>query len=423
MSNDNRPEIDFNDFNPFSPDFIREPHAVWQRLLAEYPIAFHKDLQMWIVNSHELCGAMLKSNDFTPDYRVWEFAPPPKPEAEKIDFERMTDHSLFVVGRKEHLRLRKLTMPAFSRPVMSRIDSKIKDLIVSRFDEIGEPDTFDVYSEIAERLPARSIARMVGVPPDKEKMFIKFSNCIVHASRINLSPEERDKAMHDAQEGIDYFKAEVADRRGRGDPGDDFIGNLISAEEDDDSLSDWDIISIISALITAGSDTAIDLHTYLIKGLLENPDQYQLLKDDPDLMENAIIELLRYGSMGKFPFFRFAVDNTEFGGQHFGKGQASLVNLSAAWHDPAKWDQPQKLDITRNLEGNLVFGAGAHFCIGTYLVRVQARLMLNEFMRRFPNPELLDGNGNLNYNYDHHNARRINRLEVRTNLEAKEKAA
>lgn len=418
-----RVEIDGRVFNPFAPDFIRDPEPVWQRLLRDYPVAWHKDLQMWIVSTHERCSEMLKNNVFTPNYRVWEHAPPPKAEDDKNDFDRMTDHSLFMVSPQAHLRLRKLTMPAFSRPVMARIDARIRDLVSACFDAIGQPEEFDVYAQIAESLPARAIARMVGVPTEDEKLFHAFSRNIVLASRINLSPREREQAMNDSLEGFAYFKARIAERRAAPHPGEDFLGNLIAAKEGDDALSDWDIISLITALITAGSDTAIDLHTYLIKGLLENPEQYQLLKDHPELMENAIIELLRYGSMGKFPFFRFASEDAVFGGQQIRKGQSVLVNLSAAWHDPAKWAEPARLDIRRKLDGNIVFGAGAHFCIGTYLVRVQARLMLTEFMQRFPDAVLANGNGDLEYDYKHHNARRIVRLNVRTRLEARRKAA
>jgi len=140
-------------------------------------------------------------------------------------------------------------------------------------------------------------------------------------------------------------------------------------------------------------------------------------------MENAIIELLRYGAFGKTPQFRFVSEDLEWRGQQFKKGQSVLLNLTAAWMDDSKWENPRKLDIQRRLDGNLVFGAGAHFCIGTYLVRVQGGLMIQELMKRFPNAELVNGNGDVEYDYNHHNARRINRLLVKTNVEAARKAA
>ncbi len=418
-----RVEIDGNIFNPYSPDFIRSPWQTWERMVHEFPVAWHKDLQMWVVSSHEACLEMLKNNVFTPNFRAWEHAPPAKPEAEKSDFEKSLDHGLFSASTDRHLQLRRLTMPAFSKPVMAKIDRKIRDLVVQCFDEIGTPEQLDVFSMIAEKLPVRSMARMVGVPTDKEEFFHEFAVNTVKATRINLSAKERADSLQKTQVGFEYFKDLIRQRRAASHPGDDFVGSLISARENDEQLDDYDILSVIQAVIVAGSDTATDLHTYVIQGLLSNPDQYKLLRSRPELMENAIIELLRVGAFGKMPQFRFASEDAVFRGQSIRKGQSILLNLTAAWVDPQKWENPRKLDITRRLDGNIVFGAGAHFCIGTYLVRVQGGLMISEFMKRFPNAELVNGNGDVEYDYKHHNARRINRLLVKTNLAAQREAA
>ncbi|HUR41032.1 MAG TPA: cytochrome P450, partial [Verrucomicrobiae bacterium] len=369
-----RVEIDSKVFNPYSKDFIRNPDPVWQTLVRDYPVAWHKDLQMWLISSHAACEQMLKDNRFSPNFRHWEHAPPSKPEAEKNDFEKSFDKGFFAVSPEAHLRLRKLTMPAFSRPVMGKIDEKIRDLVTQCFEDIGAPDEFDVYEALASKIPVRAIARMVGVPMDQEQVFHEFAVNIIKATRINLNPKEREVAMQATLPGFAYFRQLIAERRARaGGPGDDFLGNLVSASEGASKLDDYEILSVIFALITAGSDTATDLHTFLIHGLLHNPDQWALLKEKPELMENAIIELLRYGSFGKMPFFRFATETLEFHGQTIEKGKGIGINIQAAWHDPAKWDKPNTLDLNRRLDGNLVFGAGAHFCIGTYLVRVQGR--------------------------------------------------
>lgn len=423
MSTATRIEINGQVFNPYSKEFIRNPDPVWQTLIRDYPIAWHKDLQMWLVSSHALCDQLLKDNRFTPNFRAWELAPPPKAEADKNDFDLAFEKGFFAVSPQEHLRLRKLTLPAFSRGVMGKIDAKIRDLVTECFDAIGEAGEFDVYSTLANKIPVRSIARMVGVPTDREEYFHEFAVNVIKSTRINLSVKEREASMQATLPGFAFFREEIAKRRALPHPGDDFLGSLVGARDNGSQLDDYEILSVVFALITAGSDTATDLHTFLLHGLLSNPDQYALLKQRPELMENAIIELLRYGSFGKMPFFRFATEDTEFAGQMIRKGQALGVNIQAAWHDPAKWENPTRLDLTRRLDGNLVFGAGSHFCIGTYLVRVQGSLMLQEFMRRYPDATLADGDGRIDYEYTHHNARRINRLIVATNRAARKLAA
>ncbi|MDB5972728.1 MAG: cytochrome [Hydrocarboniphaga sp.] len=411
-----RLEIDGRLFNPYSKDFIRSPWDAWDRLVRDYPVCWHKDLQMWVCSSHDACSEMLKDTRFSTNYKNWEHAPAPKPEADKNHFEKAIDAGLFAVEVREHLRLRKLTMPAFSKPVMMKIDAKIRDLIVTCFDEIGSPATFDAFEMIAEKLPVRSIARMVGVPTDMENFFHDFAVNVVTATRINLPLKRREQAIQDTLPGFQYFLDLIRQRRAAPHPGDDFVGSLISASDNGDRLDDYSIVSVIQAVIVAGSDTATDLHTYALQGLLKNPQQFALLKQQPELMENAIIELLRYGAFGKTPQFRFAAQDAEFWGQPIKKGQSILLNLTAAWVDPQKWPNPRQLDITRKMDGNIVFGAGAHFCIGTYLVRVQGGLMIQEFARRFPNAELLNGDGEVDYDYQHHNARRINKLMIKTHL-------
>ncbi|MDP9140047.1 MAG: cytochrome P450 [Pseudomonadota bacterium] len=418
-----RVEINAQVFNPYSKDFIRNPDPVWQILMRDYPIAWHKDLQMWIVSTHALCDQILKDTRFTPNFGAWELAPPPKPEDQKNDFDFSFEKGFFAVSTQDHLRLRRLTLPAFSRPVMSKIDAKIRDLVVGCFDAIGDAEEFDAYDALASKIPVRSIARMIGVPTNTEDFFHDFAVNIIKSTRINLSAKEREASTQGTLPGFKYFREEIARRRALPTPGDDFFGQLVGASDNGSSLDDHEILSVVFALVTAGSDTATDLHTFVLQQLLSNPDQYKLLQEKPELIENAIIECLRCASFGKIPFFRFATEDIEFGGQLIKKGQAVGVNIQAAWHDPVKWENPTKLDITRRLDGNIVFGAGAHFCIGTYLVRVQGSLMLKEFMRRYPNASLADGDGRIDYEWTHHNARRINRLIIRTGVQAAQKAA
>ena len=418
-----RIEIDGRIYNPYSKDFIRKPHDTWQMLIRDYPIAWHKDLQMWLVNSHELNDRMLKDNRFSPNFREWKLAPPLKAEADKNHFDRALEKGFFATTQKDHLRLRKLTMPAFSKPVMGRIDAKIRDLVTECFDAIGDTAEFDVYSAIASKLPVRAIARMIGVSEKMEEFFHEFAVNVIKGTRINLPIKERNASIEATLPGFQFFLDQITARRAQATPGDDFLGSLVGAVVDGERLDDYEILSVVFALITAGSDTATDLHTFALNGLLRNPDQLELLRQKPELMENAIIELLRYGSFGKMPFFRFATEDCEFAGQQIGKGEAIGVNISAAWNDPKKYPDWDKLDLQRKLDGNLVFGAGAHFCIGTDLVRVQGSLMISEFIKRYPHASLADGDGRIDYEYTHHNARRINRLVVNTGRAALRQAA
>jgi len=298
--------------------------------------------------------------------------------------------------------------------VLDKIEGRIRDLIVGAFDAIGEPEYFDVFTSLSEHLPGRAIGRMVGVPPEHEELFHNgLATKLTVVTRVNRPLEERIEAKKQCQTGFDLLKKLLAERRALPDPGDDFFGTLIKINDNGDTLSDWEIISLITALIVAGSDTAIDLYSYMVKGLLENPDQWQLLRERPELFEQGLHELLRMSGFGIFGIFRYALEDTVWAGQKIEKGEALLVNMSTAWHDPRKYPNPHRMDVTRPLDGNIIFGNGAHFCIGTFLVRAQAKIAFEELTRRFPNAELT---GEMDYDYSNALSRRINKLIVKTNL-------
>lgn len=411
-----RAEIDFSIFNPYDLDFIKDPYPTWNRLMDDYPVAFHKDLQGWVITPHKESFEALRTPKFSLSYHDYKYAPNGKPQSEWNDFDRAMEYSLGVVKPGEHLRLRKLTQPAFSRQVMDKIEDKIKDLIVQCFDAIGNPKEFNLATDVAMKIPIPSIARMIGVPKEADDLFqhgLGFN--LLRATNPLYSEAERQEFVRGTLPGFKYLAEMVAAIRKDPSKGNGFMASLVqTVDEDGDHLSDWDILALLSALVAAGADTVIDLHTVAIDALLQHPDQRQKLRDHPELMENALLEMLRWGGQGKLgPAPRFALNDMEFFGQPIGKGEPIIVCMSAAWNDPRKWPEPRKFDITRNQEGNIIFGAGAHFCIGLNLVKAQGKLMLEEFEKRFPNAELV---GEPEYDMTHFNARRMTKLIVRTNV-------
>jgi cytochrome P450 len=409
-----RVEIDFSIYNPYDLGWVRDPFATLDCLLNEYPVAYHTDINAWMVSPHDLALEVLRSPRFSTRFTDWNQAPPTKPEEEWNLFDKVQSLSLGTVPAVDHLRLRRLTGPAFSRRVMDRIEANIADAIVGVFDEIENPKGFNIASEIAQKIPVRTIARMVGVPPEASELFEhSLAWNLVRASNPVYPQAEREQYSRDAIPGYQYLLDTIAERRAADDPGQDFIGTLISTVEDGEHLSDWEIVSLISALVVAGADTAVDLHTYAIYALLRHPDQRLLLRQQPQLMDGAIHEILRWAANGKFGAIpRFPLEDVELGGQTLERGSFVMPMLGPAWNDSAKWPEPRRFDITRNHAGNIVFGAGPHLCIGLNLVKVQGKLMIQEFDRRFGDSAELTGE--IDYDPLHFNSRRMTTLMVRT---------
>ncbi|HEY3736732.1 MAG TPA: cytochrome P450 [Jatrophihabitans sp.] len=409
-----RVEIDFDVYNPFDEKVVRDPFDQFNTLLNEYPIAFHRGINAWLIAPHALVQEALKSPKFSARFTDWKDFPAPKPESQWNLYDRVQANSLLNLAPGEHQRVRRLTAPAFSRRVMDHIEERIKDTIVDIFDEIDDPAEFNAATQIAQKVPIRSIARMVGVPPEAEEIFEHGLGWnMVRASNPMYSEAEREQFINDALPGMQYLLDSVAEHRARRSLEDDFIGTLIKTSENGESLNDLEIVSLISALVTAGADTAVDLHTLAIHALLSHPDQRQILRDRPELMEDAIIEVIRYAGHGKFGGIpRFPYEDMDFHGQVMEKGTFVMPLFSTAWLDPAKWPEPRKFDITRDHAGNTIFGAGPHLCIGLNLVKVQGKLMIEEFERRFGDSAGLVGE--IEYDPMHFNARRMTTLMVKT---------
>lgn len=409
-----RVEIDLSVYNPFSIDFVNDPFPTFDRMLKEFPVAYHRDIKAWMVSPHDLAQTVLRDPRFSTRFEDWNDAPPKPPEAQWTLYERVQSITLTNVSPAAHQRLRRLTAPAFSRRVMDQIEEKIKDSVAAVFDEIDNPEEFNAVTQIADKVPIRAIARMVGVPPQSEELFEHgLGYNLVRASNPVYSAEDRQRHRDAALPGLEYLSDLIAGRRAAADPGDDFIGTLITTTVDGGHLSDLEILSVIIALVTAGADTAVDLHTMAVKALLDHPEQRQLLRERPELMEPATLEILRWAGIGKFGAIpRFPLEDTELGGQTLEKGSFVMPLLAPAWLDPAKWPDPRRFDITRNHAGNIIFGAGPHLCIGLNLVKVQAKLMIEEFERRFGDRARIVENPE--YNPTHFNARRLTQLTIAT---------
>ena len=398
-------------FDPSSKEFIHDPTPTLEKLSLEFPIARFEAWQAWLVTGHQNIISCLLDRRLSTDFNLWEFAPQKKPFDEMDAFEKLMNNNLFFLDRKNHLRLRKLALPAFSPRIMEKMKERFEVLVKERFDEIGTPESFNFGAEIAEIVPTQAIASLVGIPRDKFPIFDSLAYGVVRGINPMLTPDERKEAIKGVPEGLDLLN-ELIDER-RANPGDDFLSTLILAEDEGSKLSNLEMCALVGAVLGAGSDTAVDLHSYLIKNLLQHPKQYNALMADETLVQGAISETLRYESSGKTGLARYASEDLEIQGHQIKKGQMVQLITSTAGMDPLIYHDPRTFDIKRDHDKSISFGQGPHYCIGVTLVRSQTEVMLKELFKRFPNLSLGD---DVVYDYDHHNARRMDVMTVKTNI-------
>jgi cytochrome P450 len=200
-------------FNPSSKDFIHDPIPTLQKLSSEYPISRFDQWQAWLVTGHENILKCLLDPRLSTDFNLWEYAPEKKAIEDMDPFEKLMNNNLFFLDRKNHLRLRKLALPAFSPRIMEQMKERFTILVKERFDEIGTPDSFNFAAEVAEIVPTQAIASLVGIPRDKFPIFDSLAYGVVRGINPMLTPEERKDAIKGVPEGLNLLNELIDERR------------------------------------------------------------------------------------------------------------------------------------------------------------------------------------------------------------------
>ena len=243
-----------------------------------------------------------------------------------------------------------------------------------------------MVESFAYPLPVIVIAEMLGVPAEDRDRFKLWSNDIALTVEPTVNDEQTERIKSSSEELIEYFDSIIELRRT--DPQDDLITALIAAEEEGDRLSHEELIAMLLLLLVAGNETTRNLIGNGMLALLKNPDQLQRLRDDPDLMDNAVNELLRYDSPVQLDG-RMAIEDMEIRGKRIRPGQRVICLLGAANRDPSVFTDPDTLDIARQEKSHMSFGRGIHHCLGAPLALLEGRIAFASLLERFSAIQLL----------------------------------
>jgi cytochrome P450 len=259
-----------------------------------------------------------------------------------------------------------------------RIQTIVDDLLSSA---LAGGDDFDVIEDLAYPLPVIVIAELLGVPPEDRATFHDWSATLAASLDPLISTDLMDRAWESRNALHQYLREIIAERRRA--PRNDLISALVAVEERGDTLREPELVVMCTLLLIAGHETTVNLIGNGMLALLRHPDQLARLRADPSLITSAIEELLRFDPPVQMTG-RLLLEDVELGGQHIPKGDFVLPLIGAACHDPAQWDNPERLDITRNPNPHVAFGRGIHFCLGAPLARVEAQIAIGKLLERCP---------------------------------------
>ncbi len=294
----------------------------------------------------------------------------------------------------DHKRLRGLVNKAFTPKRVQAMTDHIEAVVAELVEGLAGRHTVDLVTDLAIPLPLRVISEMMGVSAEDRADFHRWVEQFTDASGSGSSLQML-KAMPNGRRMMKMFDRMAAERRV--DPDDGLISAVVRAQEDGDRLDDDEVVAMIFLLLLAGHDTTANLIGNSIVTLLGHPDQLERLRAEPDLIEPAIEELLRFTTPVPCGAPRIATEDMEIGGTAIPKGSPVLGMIISANRDEAVFDRPEELDLGRQPNRHLSFAFGAHYCLGNQLARLEGRAAIRALVDRFPDMRLAVPEDQLEY--------------------------
>ncbi|MDR5683936.1 MAG: cytochrome P450 [Armatimonadota bacterium] len=371
-----------------APDVVADPYTYFAWLREHDPVHWNERWGGWLVTRYDDVVRAFRDPERLSSDRMAHFVR----ELSEYDRERL--HVLIQYFSKwlvftdppYHTRVRMLVNKAFTPTSVERLRPRTRQIVHELLDAVEGRGQMEFIRDFAFHLPVIVISEYMGVPPEDREAVKEWSD---ETSRIFFiradDPHRRDRSQRGLIHLLEYFQPLIHDRRRN--PRDDLISALVQAEERGDLLSEEELLATCTVLLFAGHETTTNLLANGLLALLRNRDQWELLRRDASLSRSATEELLRYDGPVKATF-RWAKVDVEMGGKTMRSGDRMLLVLASANRDPARYPDPDRVDITRSPNPHVAFGHGIHVCLGAPLARVEGQEAFAALAERFPRMRL-----------------------------------
>lgn len=369
------------DFDHTDPEWVADPYPIWQELREKCPVA-HSDRYsgVWLPTTHEYVAEVAYDTEhFTSrSVVVSEIRPGPDDLPAPIGLAPpITSDPPF------HSIARRMLLPAFGPKPIAALEPYTRQLCQELLQETAGQKEFDAALEYAQHIPVRVIVRMLGFPEQDADRFRDFIHLVLED--IDQSPEERQAVINQGE--IDeYMDFQIADHRAN--PRDDLTSFLIEAEIDGNKLQTEHIRGTMTLLMIAGIDTTWSAIGASLWHLAQHPEDRKRLATEPELMDTAMEEFLR--AYAPVTMARLVAQDFDFHGQHMKEGDWLLLPFPSANRDPEAFSEPDVVRLDREHNRHAAFGLGIHRCLGSNLARMELRVALEEWLKRYPDFELAD---------------------------------
>jgi cytochrome P450 len=400
------------DYDPISPRWRDDPYPVYRQLRDEAPVHFAPLANAWCVTRYDDVQRVLTDPEtfssramFTVLMAGGEENPPLSwggikamlrfslaSRVRPMTF--MQARNLIACDGDVHTGMRAIVNRGFSPRRITAWEPRVRELVDQCLGSLEDGAGFDLVRDLAIPLPVGVIAEMLGVEPERHADFKRWSDTVIHYSTGSGRANRFSNEFVDAMTALMRYLRRVTRAR-RAQPADDLISTLVSSQDGEVGLSDYEVVLFVTLLLVAGNETTTNLIGNAVNALLDHPDQLTRVAADPSLVPSLIEETLRYDAPIQL-VFRTVTRDTEIAGTPIPEGAWVAPILGSANRDERRFEDPDHFDVGRNPQGHLGFGFGKHFCLGASLARLEARAALEALtprlagLRKAAAPERID---------------------------------
>jgi cytochrome P450 len=362
-----------HEFDPYAYEMHENPYPTYAHLREHAPVYRNERLGFWALSRHaDVLSGFRDVARFSNRNGVSLDPASSHPRAHQM-------MSFLAMDPPRHTRMRALVSRGFTPRRIAELEPRIREIANGHIDAFIETGRCDFIKDFAGKFPMDVISEMLGVPEADRDQLRAWADIVVHREdgMTDVPPAGMEAAMH----MLGYFGGLVADHRAH--ERNDLTSALLAAEIDGDRLDDAEVLGFLFLMIIAGNETTTKLLGNAVYWIDRNPDQRDLVRDDPTLIPRWVEETLRYDGSTQ-ALARTVTGDVELHGTTMRDGDRVVLLVGSANRDDRVFPEPERYDILRDTTGMLSFGQGTHFCLGAALARLEARVALEEVQRRFP---------------------------------------
>lgn len=346
------------------PAFLENPFPFYEMGRQMSPL-FVPNMGIWMAFKYDECLEILRDNT------AWSSM---GPLAQNADDPKP---SMLGSDPPRHTRLRAMVTQAFTPKMVEQLEPRLRQIAGELLDAVIDKGECDLVDTLTYPLPVIAIAEILGVEPEKRESFKRWSDEVVATLG---GPAGGQEVLQETFDEMREYFGRLCDER-RSNPRSDLISGLVQAEMDGEKLAFDELLQMLILLLVAGNETTTNLIGNAMQEFIAHPEQLARVEADRTLIPGALEEVLRFSSPVQATVRR-AVHDQEFRGKQIEQGQQVVVWLAAANRDPEQFVAPLTFDIARTPNRHLSFGMGIHFCLGAPLARLEAKVAIEELLKR-----------------------------------------